>query len=58
MAFTIFFIFHMIVKDNGAHHFRQIAIFRKVIEWDQKEIKNGVAFFWRFDTKNLPLIYR
>ena len=34
MALTIFFIFHMIVEDNVAHHLRQIAIFRKFTKGD------------------------
>ena len=29
-----FFIFHIIVKDNGAHHLSQITIFRKLFKGD------------------------
>ena len=51
MALTIFFIFHMIVEDNGKHHLRH----RKFIKGDW--IKIGFAIFWYFDEKNLPFNY-
>ena len=51
MAPTIFLIFHMIVDDNGAHHLRQISIFRKIIKGINEVIKKGLAIFWYFVKK-------
>ena len=34
MTLNDFLIFHIIVVDNGAHHLRQIAVFRKFFKGD------------------------